>query len=90
MRDREAVALVECLRTHHDSNTGSLGAKRPCVGFKSGSRVIRSHVRSSRVPRPSSATRLVILNVSTRKVVCRRHDDPTNGLTGDPSMVRLP
>ena len=25
-----------------------------------------------------------------RKVVCRRHDDPTNGPTGDPSMVRLP
>ena len=91
MRDREAGAPLRgrsCMR--HDSNMGGLGAKWACARFKNGSRVFRSHVRSSRVLRPSSATRSLILNVSTCKVVCRRHDDPTNGPTGDPSMVRLP
>ena len=39
---------------------------------------------------PSSATRSLILDVSTCSMVCRRHEDPTNGPTGDPSMVRLP
>ena len=82
--------LWERLRTRHDSNTGSLGAKRACERFKNGSRVFQSHVRLLRVIRPLSATRSLILNVSTCKVVCRRHDDPTNDPTGDPSMVRLP
>ena len=76
--------------TRHDSNMGSLGAKQACARFKNGSRVFLSRVRSSRVLRPFSATRLLILNVSTCKLVCRRHDDPKNGPTGDPSMLRLP
>ena len=82
--------LRERSRMRRDSNTGGLGAKRACTRFKNGSRVFRSHVRSSQVLRPLSATRSLILNVSTCKVVCRRHDDPTNGPTGDPGMVRLP
>ena len=82
--------LRERSRTRHDSNMGSLCAKRACVRFKNGSRVFRLHVRSLRVLRPLSATRSLILNVSTCKVVCRRHDDPFNGPTGDPRMVRLP
>ena len=82
--------MRERLRTRHDSSTGSLGAKRTCARFKSGSCVLRSHVRSSRMLRSLIPTRSLILNVSTCKVVCRRHDDPTNGPTGDPSMVRLP
>ena len=73
-----------------NSNTGSLGAKRTCAQFQNGSRVFQSHVRSSHVLRPLSATRLLILNVSTCSVVCCRHEDPTNGPTGDPGMVRLP
>ena len=82
--------LRECLRTRHVSNTGNLGAKRACAQFKNGLHVFRSHVRSARVLRPLSATRSLILNASTCKVVCRRHDDPTNGPTGDTSIVRLP
>ena len=39
---------------------------------------------------PLSATRSLILNVSTCSIVCRRHDGPKNGPTGDPGMVRLP
>ena len=74
----------------HDSNTGGLGAKRACARFKNGSRVFWSRIRSSHVLRQLSATRSLILNVSTCKVVCRRHDDPTNDSMGDPGMVRLP
>ena len=73
-----------------DSNAGGLGTKQACARFKNGSCVFRSHVRSSHVPRPLSATRSLILNVSTCSIVCRRHEDPTNGPTGDPGMVRLP
>ena len=75
---------------HHDSNTGSLGTKWACAQFKNSSRVFWSHIHSLHVFRPLSATRSLILNASTCKVVCRRHDDPKNGPTGDPSMVRLP
>ena len=32
----------------------------------------------------------LILDISMYNVICRRHDDPRNGPTGDPSMVRLP
>ena len=74
----------------HDSNTGGLGAKRACARFKNGSCMFRSHVRLSHVLRPLSATRSLILNVSMCSIVCRRHDDPTNGPMGDPGMVRLP
>ena len=73
-----------------DSNMGSLGAKQACARFKKGSRVFRSHVRSSHVLRPLSATRSHILNISTCSIDCRRHVDHTNGPTGDPGMVRLP
>ena len=82
--------LRERLHMRHDSNTGSLGAKQACARFKNGSRVFRSHIRSSHVLCPLSASRSLILNISMCKVVCRRHDDPTNGPTGDPGMVRLP
>ena len=82
--------LQERSRMRRDSNTGGLGAKQACARFKNGSHVFRSHVRSSHVLRPLSATRSLILNVSTGSIVCRRHDDPTNGPTGDPGMVRLP
>ena len=58
--------------------------------FKNGSCVFWLHIRSSHMLRPLSATRSLILNVSTCSIVCRRHDDPTNGPTGDPGMVRLP
>ena len=82
--------MQEGSRMRHDSNTGGLGTKRACAQFKNGSRVFRSHVRSSHVLRPLSATRSLILNVSTCSIVCCRRDDPTNGPTGDPGMVRLP
>ena len=75
------VRLWEHSRMRRNSNTDSLGAKRT---------LFRSHIRSSHVLRPLIATRLLILNVSTCSVVCRRHEYPTNGLTGDPGMVRLP
>ena len=84
------VRLRERSRMRHDSNTGGLGAKWACAWFKNGSHVFRSHVRSSHVLRPLSATKSLILNVSTCIIVCRRHDDPTNDPTGDPGMVRLP
>ena len=84
------VRLREHSCMHRDSNTGGIGAKRACVRFKNGSRMFRSHVRSSHVLCPLSATRSLILNVSTCIIVCRRHDDPTNGPMGDPGMVRLP
>ena len=89
MHDREAGALAGTFAPRHDSNTGSLGAKRACTWFKNGSRMFRSHVRSSHVLRSLSATRSLILNVSTCVIVCRRHEDPTNGPTGDPGMGRL-
>ena len=73
-----------------DSNTGGLGAKWACARFKNGLRVFRSHVRSSHVLHLLSATRSLILNVSTCSIVCPCRDDPTNGPTGDPGMVRLP
>ena len=82
--------LRERSRMRRDSNTGGLAAKRACAQFKNGSHVFRSHVRSSHVLRPLRATRSLILNVSTCSIVCRRHDDPTNGPMGDPGMVRLP
>ena len=82
MRDRRLARLRERSYMRRDSNTGGLGAKRACV--------FRSHVRSSHVLRPLSATRSLILNVSTCSIICRRHEDPTNGPTGDPGMVRLP
>ena len=82
--------LRERSRMRRDSNMGGLGAKRVCARFKNGLRVFRSHVRSSHVLRLLSATRSLILNVSTCSIVCRRRDDPTNGPTGDPGMVRLP
>ena len=73
----------------HDSNTGGLGAKWACARFKNGTCMFWSRVRSSHVFRQLSATRSLILNVSTCNVVCRRHEDPTNGPMGDPGMVRL-
>ena len=73
-----------------NSNTGGFGAKRACVRFKNGSRAFRSCVHSSHVLHLLSATRSLILYVSTCKVVCRRHDDPTNGPTGGPRMAMLP
>ena len=73
-----------------DSNMGGLGAKWACARFKNGSHVFWSNVHLSHVLRPLSASRLLILNVSTCIIECRRHDDPTNGPTGDTGMVRLP
>ena len=88
------IARMACLweRSHVrcDSNTGGLGAKRACMQFKNGSHVFQSHVRLSHVLRPSSATRSLILDVSTCNEICRSQEDPTNGPTGDPSIVRLP
>ena len=82
--------LWEHSHVRRDSNTGGLGAKWACVQFKNGSLAFRSHVHSLHVLHPSSATRSLILDVSMCNVICRRHEDPTNGPTGDPSMVRLP
>ena len=73
-----------------DSNTGGLGTKWACAQFKNGPHMFWSHIRSLHVLHLLSATQSLILNVSTCKLVCRRHDDPTNGPTGDPSMARLP
>ena len=75
---------------HRNSNTGGLGAKWACMRFKNGSCVFRLLVCSLHMLQPLSATRSLILNVSTCKVVCRRHYDRTNGHTGDPSTERLP
>ena len=82
--------LRERSHTRRNSNMGGLGAKWACMRFKNGSRMFQSCVHSSHMLRPLSATRTLILNVSTCTVVCRRDNDPTNGPTGDPSMVRLP
>ena len=82
--------LRECSRTRHDPNMGSLGAKRACAWFQNGSRLFWSHVHLSRMLRPLSVTQSLILNVSMCSIVCRRHDNPTNGPMGDPGMVRLP
>ena len=73
-----------------DSNTGGLGAKWACMWFKNGLCMFRSCVRLSCMLHRLNATWSLILNISTFKVVCRRHNDPTNGPTCDPSMVRLP
>ena len=90
MRDPEAGTLTERSRMRRDSNMCGLGAKRACARLKNGSRVFRSHVRSPHVLCPLSPTRSLILNVFTCSIVCLRHDDPTNGPTGDPVMLRLP
>ena len=82
--------LQERSRMRHDSNTGGLGTKWACIRFKNGSRVFWSRVHSLHVLRPLSLTWSLILNISTCKVVCRRHDDPMNGPMDDPSMVMLP
>ena len=84
------TCLRECLRMCRETNTGGLGAKWACVQFKNSSRVFWLCVCALHVLRPLSATQSLILNVSMCKVVCRHHDDPTNGPTGDLSMVRLP
>ena len=84
------ACLRECLRTCCDSNTGGLGAKWACTWLKNGSHMFQSCIHLSHVLHPLSATWSLILNVSMCKVVCRHHEDPTNGPTGDPSMVRLP
>ena len=75
---------------HRDSNTGSLGTKRACMQFKNSSRLFQSHIHLLHMLCPLSVTRSLILNASMCQVVCRRHNDPTNGPMGDPSMVRLP
>ena len=82
--------LWEHSRMCCDSNTGGLGAKRACAQFKNGSRVFQLRVCFSHVLCLLIATRSLILNVSTCSTVCRRHDDPMNGPTGDLGMVRLP
>ena len=81
MRDREAGVLVGMLAHVSRFKYGQ---------FRRQTGLFWSHVCLSRDLRQFSATRWLILNVSTCKVVCRRHDDPTNGPTGDPCMVRLP
>ena len=73
-----------------NSNTDGLGTKQACMQLKNGSCIFRLHICSLHVLHPSSATRSLILDISMCNVICRRHDDPTNGPTGDPSMVRLP
>ena len=90
MRDREAGALVG---TFAHASRFKYGQFRRQMGLRAvQKRFARVSVARTFVVRasPLSATRSLILNVSTCKVVCRRHDDPTNGPTGDPSMVRLP
>ena len=91
MRDREA-GVLEGTFTH--ASRFKYGRFRRQMGlrawFKTGSRVFRSHERSSHVLRPLSATRSLILNVAMCCIVCCPHEDPTNGPTGDPGMVRLP
>ena len=84
------VRLQEHLHMHRDSNTGGLGTKWACVQFNNGLHMFQSHIHSLQVLHQSSATRTLILDVSMCNMICRRHDDPTNGPTGDPSMVRLP
>ena len=90
MRDREAGTLMGTFTHASRFNMGGLGAKQACAWFKNGLLVFQSCVHSSRELRPLSASHSFILNVSTCKKVCRRHEDPTNGPMGDPSMVRLP
>ena len=82
--------LQERSHTCHDSYMGGLGTKQACAWFKNSSCVFRMRVHLLHVLRRLSVTRSLILDVSTCKVVCRRHDSPTNGPKGDPSTVRLP
>ena len=90
MCDCEADALTGTSTHASRLKYRRLSAKRACAQFKNISRVFWSHVHSSHVLRPLSATRSVILNVSTCSIVCCHLVDPTNGPTGDPGMVRLP
>ena len=80
--------LQELSYVHCDSNTGGLGAKWACTRFNNSSCAFQSHVHSSHVLHPSSATRSLILDVSTCNMMCRLHEDPTNGPTDDRSMAR--
>ena len=90
MCDHVLAHLWERLHARCDSNTGGLGATWACAWFKNGSCTFRSHVHSSHVLHLSSATRSLILDVSTCYVICRHHDEPMNGPMSDPSMGRLP
>ena len=90
MHDREAGALTGTFAHALQFKFGQIRHQMGLCAVQNSSHVFRSRIRSSHVLRPLSATRSLILDVSTCKVVCRRHDDPTNGPTGDPSMVRLP
>ena len=91
MRDCEAGALAGTF-TH--ASRFKYGRFRRQTGLpavqKNCSRVFWSHVRRWVALLSLSATRSLIVNVSTCSIVCCCHEDPTIGATGDPGMVRLP
>ena len=87
---RGSLVIMRDLKAGAFRIVSSLGTKQACVLFKNSLHVFQLCVCLSHVLHLLSATRPFLLNVSTCKVVCRRHDVPTNGPTGDPSMVRLP
>ena len=90
MRDHEAGTLTGTFTVHRDSNTGGLGAKQACTQLRNDSQAFRSLVHLSHMLHQSSASQSLIIDVSVCNVICRHHDEPTNGPTGDPSMVLLP
>ena len=54
------VHLQEHLRTCHDSNTGSLGAKQACAWFKKGLHVFQLHVHLFHMLHPFGVTRSLV------------------------------
>ena len=58
------VHLQGCSHTCRDSNTGSLGAKQACMQFENSLHTFQSHIHSSHMLHPSSATRSLILDIS--------------------------
>ena len=88
MRDQEAGTLTgtftHALRFKYGRFRHQTGL---CVVQKQFVCVLIAHTF---VARASSAKCDSVAHIKCLHVVCRRHDDPTNGPTGDPSMVRLP
>ena len=90
MRDREVGSLTG---TIVQASQFIYRQFRHQVGLhvvQNGSCMFGMHICSLHVLLQSSATLSLILYISTCNVIFRRQDDPTNGPTGDPSMVRLP
>ena len=84
------LRLREREHAHQDSNTGGLGAKQACVRLKNVLHAFRSHISLSHRLHLTSVTWSFVLDVITCNMICRCHENPTNGPTCELNMVRLP